>query len=58
MLFKVCPQWWSFANVRQLGVYFSKKIRKIKKKFDLTFRCSSKLIFFNEKKSQKDSNDF
>ena len=82
----VWPQWWSFADVSQQGVDFSKRIIKIKIIFWFDFhRCShgpskiglhfrkqklkfskndknkkpsSKLIFFNEKKNQKDSNDF
>ena len=84
----VWPQCWSFADVSQLWVDFTKKINKIKMIFLFDFhRCShglskighhfrkqsgskievfnlfskndykktfSKLIFFNEKKNQKD----
>ena len=85
----VWPQWWSFADVSQQGVDFSKKISKIRIIFWFDFhrcshgpskirrhfrnksrsilklsknvfykKCGPKLIFFNEKKIQKDSNDF
>ena len=33
----VWQQWWSFADVSQQGLHFSKKISKIKTFFDLTF---------------------
>ena len=85
----VWPQWWSFADVSQQGVDFSKKISKIGIIFWFDFhrcshgpskirrhfrnksrsilklsknvfykKCGPKLIFFSEKKIQKDSNDF
>ena len=61
------PQWWSFDDVSQQGLDFSKKIIKMKIIFWFDFhRCShgfskndnykkpsSKLIFFNEKKIRK-----
>ena len=89
MYFLVWPQWWSWADVSQQGVDFSKKISKIRIIFWFDFhrcshgpskirrhfrnksrsilklsknvfykKCGPKLIFFNEKKIQKDSNDF
>ena len=85
----VWPQWWSFADVSQQGIDFSKKISKIKIFFVFDFhkcshgpskirrhfrnksrsilklsknvfykKCGPELIFFSEKKIQKDSNDF
>ena len=85
----VWPQWWSFIDVSQQGLHFSKKISKMKIFFWFDFhrcshgpskirrhfrnksrsilklsknvfykKCGPKLIFFNEKKIQKDSNDF
>ena len=85
----VWPQWWSFADVSQQGVDFSKKISKIRMIFWFDFhrcshgpskirrhfrnksrsilklsknvfykKCGPKLIFFSEKKIQKDSDDF
>ena len=85
----VWPQWWSFGDVSQQTVDFSKKISKVKMNFWFDFhrcshglskirrhfrnksgsilklsknvfykKCGPKLIFFSEKKIQKDSNDF